>query len=66
MGSFASRIGSILAPQILILGDMFSPVVPLAIFGGLAFIAGLLVLLLPETLNKKLPETMEEGEAFGQ
>ena len=66
MGSFASRIGSILAPQILLLGDLFSPVLPLAIFGGLALIAGLMVLLLPETLNKKLPETIEEGEAFGK
>ncbi|XP_072019040.1 organic cation transporter protein-like [Amphiura filiformis] len=66
MGSFTSRIGSILAPQILLLGDAFTPQLPIAIFGGLALVAGLLVLLLPETLNKKLPETMEEGEAFGK
>ena len=35
--------------------------VPLAIFGVSAIIAGLLLLLLPETLNRRLPETIEDG-----
>lgn len=39
---------------------------PLVIFGALSFVCGLLSLLLPETLNKKLPETIEEGECFGK
>ncbi|KAF7277417.1 hypothetical protein GWI33_007518, partial [Rhynchophorus ferrugineus] len=39
---------------------------PLLIFGSLALIGGILSLVLPETLNKKLPETIEEGELFGQ
>ena len=39
---------------------------PLIVYGLLAFSAGMLSLLLPETLNKKLPETIEDGENFGK
>ena len=39
---------------------------PLIVYGLLAFSAGTLSLLLPETLNKKLPETIEDGEKFGK
>jgi hypothetical protein len=39
---------------------------PLIVYGLLAFSAGTLSLLLPETLNKKLPETIEDGENFGK
>ena len=39
---------------------------PLIVYGILAFSAGILSLLLPETLNKKLPETIEDGERFGK
>lgn len=39
---------------------------PLLIFGVLALIGGLMSMVLPETLNKKLPETIEEGEQFGK
>lgn len=38
---------------------------PLLIFGGLAFAGGLMALLLPETMNKTLPDTIQEGESFG-
>ena len=46
-------------------GDYWPPG-PLIVYGILAFSAGMLSLLLPETLNKKLPETIEDGEHFGK
>lgn len=54
-----SRIGTMLAPYILLLGH-FSPV----IFGLGALLSGLCALMLPETLGKKLPETLQDGETF--
>ena len=45
---------------------MFSSPLPLIIYGGLGVSAGLLTLFLPETLGKKLPETLLEGENFGK
>lgn len=39
---------------------------PLIIFGILALIGGCVSLVLPETLNKQLPETIEDGERFGR
>lgn len=63
--SMMARIGGILAPYILQLSDWWKPL-PLVVFGVLSFVSGLLSLYLPETLNKKLPETIEEGERFGK
>lgn len=36
------------------------------VFGIVAVIAGLLVLLLPETVNVKLPDTITEAENIGK
>ncbi|XP_044756000.1 organic cation transporter protein isoform X2 [Coccinella septempunctata] len=63
--STCARVGSVLAPYINVLNKIWQPL-PLVIFGIITLIGGVLSLLLPETLNKKLPETMEEGESFGQ
>jgi hypothetical protein len=38
---------------------------PIVLFGILSFIAAFLVLMLPETLNKTLPQTIEDTEQMG-
>jgi hypothetical protein len=35
------------------------------LFGTLSLVAALLVLILPETLNKTLPQTIEDTEQMG-
>ena len=55
-----SRIGTILAPYILLIG----PYYPL-FFGIAALVAGLSAFVLPETLGKPLPETIADGEELG-
>lgn len=63
--STAARVGGILAPYSLLLVDYWKPL-PLIVFGALALIGGVASSSLPETHNKKLPETIEDGEAFGK
>ncbi|XP_033116929.1 organic cation transporter protein-like [Anneissia japonica] len=62
--SVSARIGGIMAPQILFIGKLWEPVVPYLVFSVASISAGLLVLLLPETLNVRLPETLKDGENF--
>lgn len=62
--SMCARIGSALAPFIVdLLGDLHYAV-PSTVFGLLSVAAGLLGLLLPETGNINLPETVAEVEAL--
>lgn len=42
----------------------FGQALPLVVFGASSVIAGLLSLILPETLGANLPETIEDGKAF--
>ncbi|XP_017492014.1 PREDICTED: organic cation transporter protein-like [Rhagoletis zephyria] len=63
--SMVARVGGILAPYLNLLGEVWRPL-PLVICGALAFLAGLLSLMLPETLNKPMPETIADGELFGK
>jgi hypothetical protein len=46
--------------------DSFDKRIPSVIFGAIAVVSGLLALLLPETLNQPLPQTLEDGEKFGR
>ncbi|KAE8607247.1 hypothetical protein XENTR_v10011094 [Xenopus tropicalis] len=61
MCSTMARIGGIVAPLVKILGELY-PFVPLLIYGGAPIISGLCVFFLPETVNKPLPDTIEEVE----
>uniref|UniRef100_A0A1A9X1M2 Major facilitator superfamily (MFS) profile domain-containing protein n=1 Tax=Glossina brevipalpis TaxID=37001 RepID=A0A1A9X1M2_9MUSC len=61
----AGFAASFLAPYILWLGTFFKAA-PSLILGVLFFSGSFVCLLLPETLNKALPKTIEEGEIFGK
>ena len=41
-------------------------VLPLVILGVVSVVGGISGLRLPETLNHRLPQTVEEGEEFGK
>ncbi|XP_061397829.1 organic cation transporter protein [Musca vetustissima] len=59
MSTFA-RFGAMLAPFVPLLGTYYEAL-PLLLFGGASLTAGLLGLLLPETFQKKLPDTVAEA-----
>ncbi|XP_077143823.1 solute carrier family 22 member 6-A-like [Ranitomeya variabilis] len=61
LGSTMARVGGIVAPLVKMLGE-FYPFLPLLIYGVSPIISGLLVYFLPETVNKPLPDTIEEVE----
>lgn len=61
--STMSRFGALLAPFVPMLGIYAEPL-PMLLFGGIAIFAGLLALKLPETLGRKLPETVKEAETI--
>uniref|UniRef100_A0A8C2ZK14 Uncharacterized protein n=2 Tax=Cyclopterus lumpus TaxID=8103 RepID=A0A8C2ZK14_CYCLU len=58
------RVGSVVAPFCVYLADVWI-YLPQLIVGILAFIIGVLTLLLPETLGRPLTTTLEEAEALG-
>lgn len=72
MGSSSAfaRVGGMVSPYIAgiskVVDGHLGRALPLVIFGGFSVVAGLLSLLLPETLNHKLPETIEDGKHFGK
>lgn len=43
-----------------------SSVLPLLVLGILGIVGGVLALFLPETLDKDLPQTLQDGENFGK
>jgi len=63
--SLCGRVGGIIAPQIAGLSSVWPPL-PLIIMGSGALVGGVLVFMfLPETLGKRLPDTMQEALNLG-
>nr|CAD7430722.1 unnamed protein product [Timema monikensis] len=63
--STCARIGGIVAPYVIFSATAWKAF-PEVIFGLLTLSGGFLGLLLPETLNNKLPDTVQEGENYGK
>lgn len=68
--SLFARVGTMIAPYIVTLGETIGGTIgealPLLVFGCMSLISGITSLMLPETLNRNLPETIEDGETFGK
>ncbi|KAK1885969.1 Solute carrier family 22 member 6 [Dissostichus eleginoides] len=62
--STMARVGSMAAPAVLILDEVL-PALPSAVYGGAAVLASVFACFLPETLNKPLPDTIEDVEENG-
>ncbi|XP_077864426.1 organic cation transporter protein-like [Saccoglossus kowalevskii] len=65
MCSVCAYTGGILAPQLILMGELWKPL-PKLIYGITSIIAGILVIYLPETRGKQLSETIEKAEQFGK
>uniref|UniRef100_T1IXG2 Major facilitator superfamily (MFS) profile domain-containing protein n=1 Tax=Strigamia maritima TaxID=126957 RepID=T1IXG2_STRMM len=59
---FCSRIGGIVAPQLVLLGNIYWKPVPFLICGIFGIIAALLTLILPDTHLKSMPDMIEDVE----
>ncbi|KAM4770749.1 solute carrier family 22 member 3 [Rhinophrynus dorsalis] len=59
-------LGGIIAPFLLFRLIAIWVELPLIIFGVLALVCGILVMLLPETMGISLPETIEDVESLGR
>lgn len=62
--STVGAIGSMIAPLTPLLAGVWSAL-PMLMFGGTALASSGLVLWLPETLNSRLPDTVEDAERIG-
>ncbi|XP_038050999.1 organic cation transporter protein-like [Patiria miniata] len=65
VGAVCGCVGFITAPFVIYLDD-FASFLPLTVFGGLCILAAILVLILPETGNKPLPESLEDARNIGK
>lgn len=61
---FVGRVGNLLSPQVVHLGDDDRRWAPFVLIGGLLLATALCTLLLPETLGRELPTTLEDARAL--
>lgn len=64
LGSMCASVSGALTPLVSLL-DTLNPRIPTILFGFLALLSGFSTFLLPETIGRKLPQTIEDGEKFG-
>ncbi|XP_055954670.1 organic cation transporter protein-like [Patella vulgata] len=66
--STCSQFGGMVSPYVadlgILIGGDLKTALPLIVFGSICVIAGLLSLFLPETLNQKLPENVEDTKSL--
>ncbi|XP_069753866.1 organic cation/carnitine transporter 2-like [Narcine bancroftii] len=63
ISSMAARIGSIISPYIFYLGA-YHEFLPYTLLGSFVALSGILMLLLPETFNHPLPDTIEQMQTI--
>jgi len=59
-GSAMARVGSLLAPYVMLIGIRGG----VALYGCLCLVSGLLILTLPDTRDRPLPQTVEDATAL--
>lgn len=57
---FSARVGSLLAPQLLVLGEYTHMALPMIVMGVAVGATGFGTLFLPETLDSDIPNTISE------
>lgn len=64
---FGSRVGSLIAPQIVSWTEIVNPALPMFLLGGLLGVSGGLMFLLPETLKIQIVNTIQDvDELWGK
>lgn len=61
---FWSRVGSLIAPQIVSWTELVNPALPMFLLGSLLAVSGALMFLLPETLRIQMPNTIQDVESL--